>query len=64
MLVIQIANYLDQLGPWGKFVNSSTKIIALKLPVIRLSTVESVMASRTSNQARSIGLDVSTFCRE
>jgi len=35
-LVIRIANYLNRLGPLGKFVQNST----MKLPVIGSSTVQ------------------------
>jgi hypothetical protein len=39
--------------------------IALKLPVITSSTGQySVTASRTSNQARSLGLDAVILCKE
>jgi len=31
MLVIQIANYPDQLGPSGKFVKNSTKLAYLEI---------------------------------
>jgi hypothetical protein len=31
MLVIAIANFLDQLGPSGKFVENCTKLICLEI---------------------------------
>jgi hypothetical protein len=36
MLVIQIANYLDHLGPKGKFVENSTKITCLEISGYRM----------------------------
>ena len=41
-LVIMIANYPDQLGPSGKFVEKTTKLAfkSFKLPVIGSSTVQ------------------------
>jgi len=39
MLVIQIANYPDLPGPLSKFVENSTKQLALNILVIILSTV-------------------------
>jgi hypothetical protein len=32
MLIIQIANNLDKLGPLGKFVENSTKLTCLEIP--------------------------------
>jgi len=40
MLVIQIANYLYQFGPLGKFDKNSTKLTYLEITVIRWSTVQ------------------------
>jgi len=37
-MVIRIVNYLDRLGPLGKFVENSKNELALKLPVIGSST--------------------------
>jgi len=37
-LGIRIANYPDRLDPSCKFVQNSTKLIVLKLPVIKSST--------------------------
>jgi len=39
-LIIRINDYPDGLGPSGKFVENSTELIALKLPVIGSSTVQ------------------------
>jgi hypothetical protein len=36
MLVIQIANYPDRLGPPGKFVENSTKQTCLEITVYRI----------------------------
>jgi len=65
MLDIQIANYPDRLGPSGKSVETSTKPnfleitgYRIKYNTIQYSIVQySVVASRTSIQAWSKGLD-------
>ena len=35
-LVIRIANYPDRLGPWGKFVENSTKLTCLEITGYRI----------------------------
>ena len=40
MVVVRIPNYQDRLGPSRKYVENSTKLFALKLPVIGSSTVQ------------------------
>jgi len=50
MLVIQIANYPDRLGPSGKFVENSAELTYLETTGYRIR-YSTVMASRTSNQA-------------
>ena len=52
--------YPDRLGPWGKFVDNTAKIT---FPHITDHVQYSVMASRTSNQAWSKGLDTGTCCK-
>jgi len=64
--VQQNSTYPDQLGPPGKFVTNSTKLTCLEITSYRIkySTVQySVMASRTTNQAWSKGLDAGTYCK-
>jgi len=58
------AGYPDQLGPSGKFVENSTKLTGLEITSYRIkySTVLFV-ASRTSNQVWSKGLDAGTYCK-
>jgi len=56
------AGYPDRLGPSGKFVDSSTELIALKLPVMESSTVQ--CTSRTSNEAWPEGLNEGTYCKQ
>jgi hypothetical protein len=63
MMVIQIANYPDQLGFSGKFLENLQNKFALKLLVIGSSTVQ-CYGSRTSNQTWSKGLDAGTYCKK
>jgi hypothetical protein len=58
--LIRIANYPDQLGPSGKFVDNSTKLTCLEITGYRIN-YSSVLASRTSNQAPSKGLGAGFF---
>jgi phosphoribosyl-AMP cyclohydrolase len=54
------AGYPDRLGFSGKFVEKFAKITCLQTT----NQVQySVMASRTSNQAWSKGLDAGTYCQ-
>ena len=55
-LVIRNSDYPDRLESWGKYVENSTKLTCLEITGYRIK-YSSVMASRTSNQAWSKGLD-------
>ena len=61
MVVIQIAIYLDWLGPSYKFVEKSKKQTCLEITSYWIKY--SVMASRTSNQVWSKGLDTGIHCK-
>jgi len=63
-LVTRIANYPDRLGPSGKFIENFKKKLTC-LGNYRLSdqVQQSVMASRTTNQAWSKSLDAGTYCK-
>jgi len=56
-LVIQIANCADRLGPSVKSVENSTELSCLEITSYRIKCQYIIMASRTSNQAWSKGLD-------
>jgi hypothetical protein len=58
--VIRIVNFPDRLDPSGKFFENSTKLTRLEINGYRIK-YSSDMASRTSNQAWSKGLDADTF---
>jgi len=45
-LVIRIANYPDRLGPWGKFVENSTKLTCLEITGYRIKYSYKVTASK------------------
>ena len=60
-LVIRIANCPDRLGPSDKFVENSTKLTCFEITGYRIKY--SSVASRTSNQVWSKGLDAGTYCK-
>jgi hypothetical protein len=62
-LVIRIAYYPNRLGPSGRFVQNSTKLIHLEITGYRIKLQYSVVAYRTENQASSKGLDAGTYCK-
>jgi len=61
-LVIQNANYPDQLDPSDKFVEKTKKLTCTEIISYRIN-YNSVMASRTSNQTYSKDLDTGTYCK-
>jgi len=63
MLVIRIANYPNRFDPSGKYVENSTKLTCLEMYRLSDQVQYSVMASRTSKQAWSKGLDAGTHCK-
>ena len=63
-LVIRIANNPDRLGSSSKFVENSTKLTCLEITGYRIKYNTVFMASRTSNQAWSKGLDAGTYCKQ
>jgi len=62
-LFIRITNYQDRLGLSGKFFENSKKLTRLEIYWLSDQVQYSVMASRTSNQAWSKGLDAGTYCK-
>jgi len=60
MLVFRNANRLERRGLSGNFVQNCTKLTCLEITGYRIK-YGSVMASRTSNQAWSKGLDAGTY---
>jgi hypothetical protein len=62
-VVVRIANYPDRLGPSGKFVENSIKLICLEITGYRIKYSTVFMAARTSNQVWSKGLDAGTYCK-
>ena len=61
-LAFRIANYPDRFVPSGKSVENSTKLTCLESTGYHIE-YSAVMASGTSNQEWSKGLDAGTYCK-
>ena len=63
MLLVQIADYLDQLGCWGKFVKNFTKLTCLEITGYqnKYSTVFWLLEPQIICGRK--GLDAGTYCK-
>jgi hypothetical protein len=63
MLVIQIANYLERLGPSGIFAENYTKLTCLEITgyQIKYSTVSWLLELQIRGGRK--GLDTGTYCK-